>query len=166
MNIRLIGALKEHQHVIANMMQFYMYDFSEYTGADPEPHGLFAEYPHLDDYWKERGKRFTYLIQQDDRLIGFILIRLIESAGKKYFSIAEFFIMRKYQRKGYGTLAAKLVFDLHRGPWEVFQMETNKPAQVFWRKVIHDYAQGQFQERIENRRTIQNFTNGSAEPAS
>jgi len=159
MSIQLINASAEHQPVIANMMQFYMYDFSEYTGSDLETNGLFADYPHLDDYWEKDEQRFAYIIQREEKHAGFILVRFIESQEKKYFSIAEFFILRKYQRKGLGRIVANLIFDLYRGPWEVYQMEANKPAQVFWRKVIHDYTHGQFNERIESRRTIQSFTN-------
>lgn len=140
-------------------MQFYMYDFSEFTGADLESNGLFGGYTYLDDYWKEENHRFPYIIKMNERYIGFVFVRIINTEGKNYFSIAEFFIMRKYRRKGFGRVVAEQVFDLHKGQWEVYQMETNKPAQAFWRRVILEYSKGQFNERKENGRTIQCFDN-------
>ena len=138
-------------------MQFYMYDFSEYTGSDLESNGLFGEYANLDDYWKENGQRFPYIIKMDERYIGFVFVRIIDMEEKNYFSMAEFFIMRKYRRKGFGREVAEQVFDLHRGQWEVYQMETNTAAQAFWKRVILEYTKGQVSERKENGRIVQCF---------
>ena len=159
MNIQLIKASADYKHVIANLMQFYMYDFSGYTGSDVKPNGLFSEYPLLDDYWKDENHRFPYIIQKDGQNMGFVLIRFIQTKEKNYFSIAEFFIMQKYRRKGFGRMAAEQVFNLHKGQWEIFQMEANKPAQEFWKKIILEYTRGQCQERTEKGRTIQSFNN-------
>jgi predicted acetyltransferase len=158
MNLQLIKASLEYKQVISNLMQFYMYDFSEYTNHDVGPNGLFGAYHHLEDYWEEEN-RFPYIIRQDDIHVGFVFVRAIEEQEKSYFSIAEFFILRKYRRKGLGRLAAEQVFNMHIGDWEVYQLEANKPANTFWRKVILNYTKGQFKERIENKRTIQSFDN-------
>ena len=34
-----------------------------------------------------------------------------------------------------------------------------KPAQLFWKRVIDEYTQGQFTERFEDGKRIQNFDN-------
>jgi predicted acetyltransferase len=158
MNILIIKALDEHRQVISNLLQFYMYDFSEYTGHDVDGFGLFGFYPDLDMYWMDEN-RFPYIIKQDGNYIGFVFVRLVVDGERNYFSIAEFFILRKYRRKGIGWRVAKEILDLHRGQWEIFQMESNKSAQAFWRTVILDYTMGQFSERVENKRTIQCFDN-------
>jgi len=93
----------------------------------------------------------------DEKYIGFVLVRFIESATRNYFSIAEFFIMKKYRRKGIGQAVAEQIFDLHVGQWEVYQKESNEPAQVFWNRVIDRYKKGQFKERFENGRRIHDF---------
>lgn len=160
MNCELQKALPEHIPVINNLMQFYMYDFSEYMELTVEPNGLFAAYDNLEDYWKEGNGKFPYLIKQAGRPIGFVLVRFIESPTRNYFSIAEFFVMRKYRRMGIGKAIATQVFDLHRGQWEVYQKENNKPAQAFWKKVIDTYTKGQFIERTADGRVIQDFENG------
>ena len=75
-------------------MQFYMYDFSEFVDLDIEQDGLFSAYKNLDDYWTDEN-RFPYIIQQDGKHVGFVLIKFIESVQRKYFSIAEFFVIRE-----------------------------------------------------------------------
>lgn len=156
MDFQLIQVSKEYKDILANLMQFYIYDFSEFVKCDVEEDGLFGPYP-LEDYWKEENHRFAYVIKQDEKYAGFVLVRYIESAERAYFSIAEFFIMKKYRREGLGREAAKRIFNLHKGQWEVFQIQTNNPAQAFWHKVINEYTDGQFKERTENGKVIQNF---------
>jgi len=138
-------------------MQFYIYDFSEYLAYDVEANGFFAPYPHLDNYWEEPNTKFPYLISKDNKYVGFVLVKFIQSEQRSYFSIAEFFILKKYRLEGIGKSVAFHIFDLHRGQWEVFQRITNKPAQIFWKKVIKEYSKGRFQERSEEGKEIQSF---------
>ncbi len=133
-----------------------MYDFSEFVDLDVEGDGLFSAYKNLDDYWTDENK-FPYIIQQDEKYIGFVLVRWIEENKPGHFSIAEFFVMKKYRRTGIGKATANQIFDLHKGTWEVFQKESNKPAQLFWNKVIDAYTKGNFVERFEDRKIIQEF---------
>lgn len=159
MNFELIRASKEFKDIIKNLMQFYIYDFSEFVPNDVESDGLFKPYASLDDYWQEEEHRFPYLIKISEKCVGFVLVRSNNSERYNYFSIAEFFVMRKYRRSGIGKAAAGRLFDLYKGNWEVEQRESNMPAQAFWRKVIADYTQGAFAERAENGRSIQYFKN-------
>ena len=159
MSFKLIPANQEYKNVVSTLMQFYIYDFSEFVKCDVEEDGLYKAYPHLEEYWNEKNHRFPYIIMKDEKYIGFVLVRLIESEERNYFSIAEFFIMRKYRREGIGTSVAKQIFSLHKGQWEVYQKESNKPAQVFWTKVIDEYTKGQFKEHLEKERRVQTFEN-------
>ncbi|MGE5223053.1 MAG: GNAT family N-acetyltransferase [Omnitrophica WOR_2 bacterium] len=135
--------------ILRNLMELYLYDFSEFDGMDVNAHGRF-EYRYLDHYWTEAG-RFPYFIRYDGRLAGFALVRDIEGEeGEKVHRIAEFFILRKYRRKGIGKDAAIWLFKHFGGKWQVEELENNLPAQSFWRKVIGEITQGKFQEkRIE-----------------
>ena len=159
MNVKLIKASHEHKAVIKNLMQFYMYDFSEYIKSDVEADGLFAAYQNLEDYWNEEAHKFPYVVTKDEKYVGFVLVRFIQSAERNFFSIAEFFVMKKYRRAGIGKSIANQIFSLHKGQWEVYQKESNKPARIFWNKVIDEYTNGQFKERLENGRRIQDFEN-------
>ncbi|CAM3258716.1 GNAT family N-acetyltransferase [Paenibacillus taichungensis] len=156
MKFEIIQANKECKEVLANLMQFYIYDFSEFIKCDVEEDGLYGAYP-LEDYWIEKNHRFPYLIKQNNKYVGFVLVRLIETAERDYYSIAEFFILKKYRREGIGKAVAARIFDLYKGQWEVYQIEGNKSAQIFWNKTIDEYTKGQFKERIENGRRIQDF---------
>lgn len=158
MSFILLPATNDHRMVIENLVQFYIYDFSEYVNCDVEANGLFAPYPGLNDYWQQDDK-FPYIIMQEEKYIGFVLVKFIQAAERSYFSIAEFFIMKKYRQQGIGKAVAMQVFNLHRGQWEVYQRETNKPAQLFWHKVISAYTKDKFKERFENGKRIQDFEN-------
>jgi len=159
MSFALVPASNEHEIVIQNLMQFYIYDFSEYISYDVENNGLFAAYPYLTDYWEGDNNKFPYIIKKDDKYVGFVLVKFITSNDRSYFSIAEFFILKKYRRGGIGKAVAFKIFNLYKGEWEVFQKDANKPAQLFWNKVISEYTKGQFRERLEDGKRIQNFEN-------
>ena len=159
MDLKLIQASEEYKDVIRNLMQFYIYDFSEYIKCDVEEDGLFAAYPDLENYWKEENNRFPYIIKKGEKYAGFVLVKFIESETRNYFSVAEFFILKKYRREQIGKSIAMQIFDIHKGQWEVYQKESNKPAQIFWNKIINEYTKGQFTERFENGRRIQDFEN-------
>jgi predicted acetyltransferase len=159
MSLKLIPASYEYKNAIKNLMQFYIYDFSEYVKCDVEDNGLFTDYHGLEEYWKDENHRFLYMIKKEEKYAGFVLVRFIESGERNYFSMAEFFVMKKYRREGIGRAIAGQVFGLHKGQWEVYQKESNKPAQVFWNKIIDEYTKGKFKERLENGRRIQHFEN-------
>jgi predicted acetyltransferase len=154
--MELIKASLEHKAVIKNLMQLYMYDFSEFIDIEVEVDGLFAAYKNLDDYWNDVN-RFPYIIQQGEKPIGFVFVRHVKEQQCNHFSIAEFFVMKRYRRTGTGTAVADRLFDLHKGQWEVFQKETNIPAQLFWKSVIDEYTKGDFTERFEDGKIIQEF---------
>jgi predicted acetyltransferase len=159
LDFKLIKASWQYKNVIKNLMQFYIYDFSEYSKSDVEENGLYGDYPYLEDYWREGNNRYPYVIKKNEKYIGFVLVKFNESEERNYYSIAEFFILKKYRREGIGKAVANQVFNLHNGQWEVHQIESNKPAQVFWNKIIDEYTRGQFKERLENGRRIQDFKN-------
>jgi predicted acetyltransferase len=157
MNFKLIKASREYISVMENLIQFYIYDFSEFVELDVKEDGLFEPYSGLTEYWEEGSERFLYFIKEEEKYVGFVLVRHISLSDRNYFSMAEFFVMRKYRRKGIGRSMAEQVFNLHEGQWEIYQKESNRPAQDFWKKIISEYTNGDFKERIENGKKIQEF---------
>ncbi|MGD6896720.1 GNAT family N-acetyltransferase [Bacillus infantis] len=156
MEYEIIKAGAEHEEALQNLLQFYIYDFSEFIDAYVEENGRFSEYP-LSGYWTEEG-HFPYIIKLDERYAGFVLV----TEDSQSLSINEFFILKKYRREGLGKQVAKDIFGLHKGRWEIFQIEKNKPAQGFWRCVIDEYTNGEFMEREdEHKRVIQEFVSGT-----
>ncbi len=140
-------------------MQFYFYDFSGYKGSDVLANGMFGIYPYLEDYWIDVVHRFPYFIMVDRKYAGFALVRYIEQRYRQpYYSIAEFFVMKKYRRLGVGRKVATALFVRHKGcHWEVSQDEKNGPSQLFWLRVIDAYTDGTFTDRYEPGRRIQEF---------
>ena len=96
MNFNLLTASDKDKTAIENLMQFYIYDFSEFIKYDVEETGQFAPYPHLEDFWSDPDK-FPYIIKKVGFLAGFVLVKFVRSEVQHYFSIAEFFIMKKYR---------------------------------------------------------------------
>lgn len=144
MDVRLEPILIEQKSVFVQMMELYSYDFSEFSDDDINDYGYFG-YPRIDDYWNEAG-RYPFFIRVDGKLAGLVLIR---SCCEYTFlpdphSIAEFFVMKKYRRRGVGRTAAEMVFDRFPGCWEVSQWGNNLPARRFWKQVIHAYTGGEY----------------------
>ncbi len=146
------------KETIQNLMQFYFYDFSEFIDLQVSDNGMFGQYAYLDNYWQE-SRRFPYLIEKEGKLAGFVLVSEIHEANDQYWSISEFFIMKKFRLGGLGKLAAHQIFEKHIGNWQVSQIKPNKPAQTFWRKVIGEYSGEHYKERNEDERVIQSFCN-------
>ncbi|MGN6495436.1 MAG: GNAT family N-acetyltransferase [Agriterribacter sp.] len=152
MSVNLVHAKIENKALIENFMQFYMYDFSEFMSLDIQPDGLFKPYTYLDEYWND-ANRFPYIIEQHGTAVGFVFVRWTG----EFFSIAEFFVHKKWRRAGVGTAAARKAFAMHTGHWEVFQLEGNKPAQLFWQKVIAAHTNGKFSNDLEAGKWVQRF---------
>ena len=141
MNIEIVPAEKKHMSVLRQLMELYLYDFSEFTKADVNEHGFYG-YSFLDLYWLD-PKRHPFFIKVDGNLAGFVLIGTSYcryTTNNKANNMGEFFVMRKYRRRNVGNFAAKYIFDLFKGEWEVKVLRDNKPALAFWKKVINEYT--------------------------
>jgi predicted acetyltransferase len=154
--VKLTEATLNEKEIIRNLMQYYFYDFSEFNDADVLANGQFGEYPYLDQYWDE-PQRTPFIFTYQEKYAGFVLVRNVEDEEKSFYSIAEFFVMKKYRHSGLGRTTAFQIFDRFEGEWEVSQIERNQPARKFWRKTIDEYTKGNWTERESNGKTIQIF---------
>jgi predicted acetyltransferase len=80
MKIQIDLANKSEQPILENLMQLYLYDFSEMCGDDCDERGLF-EYEYLPRYWIE-PERHPFLIRVDGKLAGFALVREMVERGE------------------------------------------------------------------------------------
>lgn len=110
------------------------------------------DYPFLELYWKEENRIAVNLLYQE-KIIGFALINdwIVSKAFKANKSIAEFYIIPEWRRKGMGKKAAYELFDTYKGKWEIRQSSTNSTAIKFWREIIKAYTNDHFIE-IKNRK--------------
>ena len=135
MDVEVIEAALADKPVLRNLLELYQHDFSAFDDGDVDAHGLY-NYRYLDDYWTETD-RHPLLFRVDGRWAGFALVR----TGAPH-DMAEFFVMRKYRRRGVGTVLAREVFARFPGEWQVRQMASNPSATAFWIRAIPvDFAQ-------------------------
>ncbi len=150
MEILLEAIPLERKPVLERLLQLYLYNMTGTEEARNEEanlneEGLF-EHRWIDSYWKEPG-RHPFFIRIDGHLAGFVLVNRhtqVISPGDGW-SIAEFFVIRNYQRRGIGRRVAFRTFDQSPGKWEVRWLRNNAEANAFWPKIIGEYISGNFQ---------------------
>ncbi|MEW6717794.1 MAG: GNAT family N-acetyltransferase [Chloroflexota bacterium] len=147
MHIDVQPATLEEKPILQNLMELYLYDYSEIEGDDVDDLGLFG-YDYLGHYWTE-PQRHAYLVRVDGKLAGFALLQtdLPDHRGRneKRNTISEFFILRKYRRRGIGEQVARYLFDNFPGKWQVAQIPHDVAAQSFWLRVIQRFTGGHFE---------------------
>lgn len=149
MQIEVVRAADDDQTVVRRLLQLYHYDFSEFDDCDVNSHG---EYLHryFDEYWMDPDRE-ALLFRVDGAWAGLALL----FTGEPH-DIAEFFVMRKFRRRGVGRYAAARIFERHPGDWTVRQQLANRAATTFWRRAI-PYV---FDEAEESGEIVQTFTAG------
>ena len=141
MHIELIPAALEQAPVVANLLELYAHDFSEFLPLELGPDGRFG-YASLSLYWSDPG-RYPFLIKVDGKLGGLALVKTAEnSAGETVWDMAEFFIVRAYRRDGIGTQAAHELWRRFPGRWEVRVMQSNRTGYGFWERAIATWNNG------------------------
>jgi predicted acetyltransferase len=143
MRVEVEGAAKSEKATLHNLLQLYLHDMSEFAPGTVDADGLF-HYKFFDAYWTE-SERYPFFIRVDDSPAGFALIRR-DQDGRA--DVSEFFVMRGYRRRGVGSMAAKRLFDLFPGDWQVRQESANTGAQRFWREAISQYTGGDFEDLV------------------
>jgi predicted acetyltransferase len=146
MNVSVRPAGIDERPALENLLQFYIYDFSEIVGGDVGNDGRYKE-RSLAPYWEDAW-RHPFLIRADEKLAGFALIhqRSRITGDASTWDLAEFFVMRRYRRHGIGSLVAMRLFEMHRGNWEIRQRNENGIATAFWRHVVDEFTGGKFEE--------------------
>jgi len=150
--VEIVEVMQEQKPILRQLIELYEYDFSAFNDADLNAYGYYG-YKYLDHYWTEENRQ-AYFVKVNGHYAGFVLVNahcyLIQDDAR---SIAEFFIMRKYRRKGIGRAVAGLVFDTHKGNWEVLQHGNNEVSKQFWESTIHAYTNGNCQvQRVKTER--------------
>lgn len=143
MNLTLVPVQKSEKEILRNLMEKYDYEFSQYDRRDVNELGLFG-YDWLDCYWTEE-KRHAFFIKADEKLAGFVMVcDCSETREPCDYGIAEFFVMYKYRRLGVGSFAARSVWDLFHGSWQLKLHPKNETSVQFWQKTVSSYTNGNF----------------------
>ena len=96
--LRIVEAKKEDRDIMMNLLEKYLYEFSQWEKTDVNDNGLYG-YEYLDCYFEENN-RYPYLIKVDEKIAGLILISDYPEVPEEStdFCLSEFFIMHKYRR--------------------------------------------------------------------
>ena len=148
-DVALHEATEEDLAVARNLVPYYVYDMSEYLGWACTPDGRFDGCDMLPTYWSEPGKH-AFMLRAGGEPAGFALVRGNHEEEDLDYTIGEFFVLRKFRRRGVGERIARQLSDMFRGRWKVAQLMRNTPAIAFWRKVIGRYTDGAFSECKED----------------
>jgi len=135
-HIEVTPAAPHEQPILANLLELYAHDFSEFHDVELGPDGRFG-YKPLPLYWTEPN-RHPFLVKIDGKLAGFALVKRGSevSGNPTTWDMAEFFVVRACRRRGVGIRIAHEVWRRFPGPWEVRVMESNQAAQQFWERAI------------------------------
>jgi len=154
LKIEVVPAELEHQTLLENISQFYLYEMSMYVRyIELLENGLFGQL----SYWHEPNHH-PFLIRVDDKWVGFALV--LSFSDKTYdFDMGDFFVLRKYQGHGVGTTASRQLFDRFPGKWRVHQTPLNYPAQAFWQSIISKYTHDNYTQEYDGRNPVILFDN-------
>jgi predicted acetyltransferase len=143
MTLEIIPAsAQQHDTVLRNLYQFYLYEFSRIVEGHVTPSGRFEE-SDLDACWTKKG-RHNFLVEFEGHLAGFAIVDEdinpeAESGAKPLRYMREFFVMARFQGRGIGEKVALYCFDRFPGKWKISELVENINAQHFWRKIIERY---------------------------
>ena len=135
--IQITPASIEQQSVIAQLYELYTYEMTDLADFDINDNGYYG-YSDLPLYWTTPN-RYPYLIWVNNKLAGFVLIQQgspIDNDNPDIWDISEFFIMRKFRKKGIGQFVAQSIWDSHPDSWQVRVWENNTTAHQFWNNAI------------------------------
>lgn len=144
MNVNIQLARYSEKHFLKKMLELYAYDCTQFEDKDLNEFGEYG-YRYLDFYWVE-SERYPFIVRVNDKLAGFVLINKFGYTENVEWTIAEFFVLKKYRNQGIGKKLAFHVFDKFPGKWEVRTLNKNLTAKAFWRKIIRQYAKKSMQE--------------------
>jgi predicted acetyltransferase len=144
-DVAVVAASPQDRPIVERLLQLYEYDVSDFMDEDLDAEGVYQT-TDTEAIW--RPGRHTILVKVDGKLAGFALIARHQSYlgdGGTHL-VEEFFVMRKYRRRGVGEHVARTLFDRFPGRWEVSTTHQNTAAQAFWRRVIGRYTNDAYRE--------------------
>ena len=150
---------------VRRLVQLYIYDLAG-EQWDVKADGAFGSRAWHQRFWTRRG-RHHFVIRVDGKLAGFALVAdHAHFAGAGTREISEFFVLRRYRRRGVGRRVARMLFTRFPGAWEVAELSWNVGARRFWRGVIRQCAVGPVHEHhypsSDLRFIVQRFTTAAA----
>ena len=134
----------DKKDTLANLLEKYNYEFSQYDKRQFNDDGLFG-YEYLNNYFIE-DDRFAYFIYVDEILAGFALLNKHPECDKPIdWSIAEFFVSYNFRRQGVATETVRQIFEIHKGYYHIKYHKKNKASAILWAKIARAYSNGYYE---------------------
>jgi predicted acetyltransferase len=117
--------------------------------------------------WFAEVGAYPFVILNSGERAGFALVTRSGIAPRPAadFRMSEFFVLGSARRRGVGASAATLLFHRFAGDWEVVEDEHNRPALLFWRRVITGLTAGRYSETRSGGEVRHRFRIESRPPA-
>jgi predicted acetyltransferase len=142
----------ESDILLRNLFEHYCHDMSEWFDVDTGADGSYS----YDTASVWASEQEVYLATVGTSIAGFALIgtgtHWLGDIGAR--DIHEFFVLRKFRRRGIGKQMAALLWNEHPGEWLVRVLEANAPAVLFWRTAISGYTLGSCQGSFQEERRV------------
>ena len=136
--VSLDAATAADATLLGNLLELYADELSDvFDDVVLGPDGRYG-YPRLPLYWSEPDRRFAFVIRADGQVAGFVLATRGSPATDEpeVLDVAEFFVLRRYRRRGVGQRAAQLLWRRLPGTWTVRVAEGNGAGLAFWGNVL------------------------------
>ena len=119
--------------LISNMLELYQYELSDIWDQDLDDSGRYGY--DLDRFLRGES-RFAYLLTVEGSPAGFALVGTRPVTKESGYWMDQFFVMKKYRRRGLASQLASTVIAKHPGEWEIGAMTGNERALAFWRQFV------------------------------
>ncbi len=139
--VEVVHATAEQEPIVANLLELYAYDFSEFHPMNPGPGWplrLQGPFPLLVG---NRPASFSGESRMG-RLAGVVLVKRERGVlgTETVWDVAEFFILRMFRRQGMGKAVAHEIWRRYPGKWQVRVMESNYSGYRFWEHTIREFV--------------------------
>ena len=128
--VKLHKAQEADLPCIENMMQFYIYDLSQWYPNELNANGLYNLRPKV-EYWGSPCVT-PFLIRANENLAGFAVVDNEIVHPESTYNLGYFFVARRYRQQGIGTTAFASLLRHCPGAWEVYHLAQNASAARFW----------------------------------
>lgn len=141
-SVELHAARRDELETIENLMQFYTYDLSEWLPLKLGGHGFFNIQP-MPDYWRKPTTQ-PFLITVDGELAGFVTLDDDTHLEGAVHNIGYLFVARRFRGRGVAQFVVSALLSRHPGEWQIFHLDKNQPARLFWANVMPELTGGDF----------------------
>ena len=155
MDIFLEKVTIDYKDTLYRLLQYSLFEESEYDLNEMNDNAIF-EYKYFDKYFTDEGRDAYFIREQNtNKLLGFAMVNTYMQIFDNGHSIAEYMVIPKYRRNKIGKKVATELFNKYKGNWEVKPSFNSNKAYLFWKNVIEDYTNNNF----EFKNGIFTFTN-------